>query len=378
MDFTLSSEEKQIRNSAEKLAERHFADDAFTHFGDVPSDHGDILAEHGYLGMTIPQEYGGMGSSFFETTLAMEGVGRVCPETATLIFATNLGNISIVAEFADEKYREQYLLPITEGEHLRPIATAMSEPQAGSAVTDLSTIAEDDGDELILNGDKIWVTGAEKAIAFNTYVRFKDGNVGTVLIDADTPGFEIQEPMSNMAGEAQYQIFIDDAHISKDRVLVSGQDSFKEAIKYYNLNRVFSTARNWVFAKWLLDESIEYCQQRKTWDTPISEYQGVSHRLSRMAMKLETTRWLIYRALSDDDIPGRALSCMVKAYGCEKLHEVADAALQNKAANGFVGDTPESYAYRKLRGSRIAGGTTNIHLNNIAKSLYNEGYPEVE
>jgi alkylation response protein AidB-like acyl-CoA dehydrogenase len=137
-------------------------------------------------------------------------------------------------------------------------------------------------------------------------------------------------------------------------------------------------AGNWVIAKWLFDDALEYAQHREQGGNPIADYQAVSHRLTDMAINLETSRWLIYRALSGDELPGRALSCMTKVHAAEKLHEVVDDALQIKAANGFVGDTPESYAYRRLRGYLIAGGTPDIHRNNVAKSLLKHGYPEVE
>ena len=378
MDLTLSSEERQIRRAARELAEAHFAEDAFSHFGEIPEENAKVLADHGYLGMTLPEKYGGSDASYFEAMLAMEGVGAVCPETAAFMGSTNIGNVQIISEFAENKYKEKYLPPITAGEILEPTATAMSEPEAGSAVTDIRTSAIDDGDDYIVNGQKIWVSGAPSASVFNTYVRFPDGNVGTLLIEPDTPGFNIQDPMINMAGGEQSQIFIDDARVSKDRELVVGPDSFKQAMYFYNVNRVFSQASKWTMAKWIFEEALDYAQQRKTWGTPIAEYQAVSHRLVDMATKLETSRWLIYRALSGDDLPGRAISCMAKTHASENLHEVVDAALQIKGANGYVGETPESYAYRQLRGGLIASGTSDINRNNVAKSLFKSGYPEIE
>lgn len=374
MDLTLSEEEEQIRQAASDLATEHFADNAFSWSGEPPEEHREILAEHGYLGMTLPTEYGGVDMSFFDMLMAIEGIGEVCPETAGLI-GHKFGNIQIIQEFAAEKYKEQYLPKVIDG--TLKTSTVMSEPQAGSAVTDIKTTAEDDGDDYLVNGHKTWISGGHKADIFNTYVRFPNGNIGTLLVDADTPGVDIQEPDQNMSGEGQCEIFFDDTRISKDRELVVGPDSFKKAMTCYNVNRVISISHAWVMARWLFEDALEYAQQRTSGGEPIANNQAISHRLADMAMKLETTRWLIYRSLSGDDLPGRALACMTKVYGSENLHDIADAALQIKGANGYVGETPESYAYRKIRGYQLAGGTPDIHRNNVFKSLAKEGYPEI-
>jgi alkylation response protein AidB-like acyl-CoA dehydrogenase len=314
---------------------------------------------------------------FFDALMALEGVGEVCPDTALLIVTTNTGNMQIVAKFAEEEYAREYLEPVCAGENTY-VAIAMSEPGAGSAVTDMTTIAEDDGDAWVLDGQKAWVSRADKSAAFVTYVRLPDGNIGSVLVDRDNPGLEVGDPDYNMYDEPQYSIYLDDCRVDKSRSLVTGPESFKEQIRTYNVNRVMGMAGNWVIAKWLFEDALEYAQHREQGGSPIADYQAVSHRLADMAIKLETSRWLIYRALSGEELPGRALSCMTKVHAGEKLHEVVDAALQIKAANGFVGDTPESYAYRRLRGYLIAGGTPDIHRNNVAKALFEHGYPEVE
>jgi alkylation response protein AidB-like acyl-CoA dehydrogenase len=376
MDLTLSDRQRQIRRAARRLAEEEFADNAFQWQEKYPEENAQVLADHGYLGMSLPEEYGGGGMSFFETILAMEGIGSVCPDTASLLVATNTGNVQIVAEFADGVYREQYLEPVCSGDGV--IAIAMSEPEAGSSVSDITTEAASDGNEFVLNGQKSWVSYPERADAFVTYVRMPDGHIGSVLVDCDNPGLQVADPDYNMYDEPQSQLFLNDCRVSRDRALVTGPDAFKKQIKIYNLNRVLGMANNWVTAKWLFEEALEYAQRRTQDGDQIIEYQAVSHRLSDMAIKLETSRWLLYRALSGDEPPDRGLSCMAKVYVGEKTHEVADDALQIKAAAGFVGDTPESYAYRKLRGYLIAGGTPDIHRNNIAASLRRDGFPEVK
>lgn len=380
MDLTLTQENRQIRRAARNLAEEHFSDDdpisRSEAGGESQTETARTLAEHDFLGMTLPEEYGGADMSWFDNLMAMEGIGTVSPDAASHLVTSNSGNLQIIAKFATERLKERYLPPVTEGRSF--IAIAMSEPEAGSAVTDLTTTAEEDGDQYVINGRKSWVSGAPRADAFVTYVRMPDGNIGSVLVDSETPGFEVAEPDYNMYGGAQSQIFISDARVPKENALVEGPDSFKEQMKTYNVNRVLGMAGCWVTAKWLFEEALEYAQMREQGGKPISEYQAVQHRLSNMAIKLETSRWLIYRALSGDELPGRALSCMTKVYVAEKTHEVVDDALQIKGAAGFVGETPESAAYQKLRGYQIAGGTPDIHRNNVASALFKSGYPGLE
>ena len=374
MDFELTEMQRTIRRSARELAEKHFADTAFSWEGDHPEENARVLADHGYLGMTLPEEYGGADASWMETLMAMEGVGMVCPDSASIIRSTNVGNVQIIAKFGSESLKEEYLPPVCDGESF--IAVAMSEPEHGSDVTNMATTAERDGDDYVISGQKAWVSGADRADGFVTYTRLPNGNIGSLFVDAEAPGLTVADPDTNMAGEPQSQLFFDDVRVPVENELVIGGDSFKQAIKTYNVNRVTSMAVNWIIARWLFEEALEYAQEREQFGQAIGEFQGVSHRLADMAIKLDTSRYLIYRALSGDELPGRLLSSMTKVHVAESTFEVADAALQIKAAAGYVGETPESYGFRKIRGGQIAGGTPNIHRNNVVKSLYKEGFPD--
>lgn len=374
MDFELSETQRAIRRSARELAEEHFAENAFTWEGEHPTENAEILAEHGFLGMTLPEEYGGADADWMETLMAMEGVGLVCPDSAGIIRRTNVGNVQIIAKFANEDIKETYLPPVCAGESF--IAVAMSEPEHGSDVRNLDTTAEKDGDEYVINGTKSWVSRADSADGFVTYARMPDGNVGSVFVEADAPGVSVADPDLNMYNDPQSQIFFDECRVPIENELVVGKDSFKQAISTYNVNRVTSMAVNWIMARWLFEEALEYAQEREQFGQAIGEFQGVSHRLADMATKLETSRYLIYRALAGTDLPGRYLSAMTKIHVAESTYEVANAALQIKAASGYVGETPESYGFRKLRGGMIAGGTPNIHRNNLVKALYKEGFPD--
>ncbi|MFC6765015.1 acyl-CoA dehydrogenase family protein, partial [Natrinema soli] len=283
MQFELTDTQRAIRQAARNLAEDHFDEDAFTWEGEHPEENGKVLADHGFLGMTLPEEYGGGDASWMEALMAMEGVGAVCPDSAALIRETNVGNVQIIAKFGTEELKEEYLPPVCKGESF--IAVAMSEPEHGSDVTHMDTTAERDGDEYVLNGRKAWVSEADRADAFVTYVRLSSNDIGSLLVDSDTPGLTVTDPDVNMAGGSQSQLFFDDARVPVKNELVTGSDSFKRTIKTYNVNRITSMAVNWITAKWVFEEALEYVQEREQFDQPIGEFQGVSHEIADMATK---------------------------------------------------------------------------------------------
>ena len=373
MDFELTEQQRLVRRTARDLAEEHFADNAFT-WDDIPWKNAKLLAEHDMLAVSLPEKYGGAGMSALDAVLAMEGVGSVCPHTANAIHAACFGPSRAIDSFGTERQKEEYLPPVAAGESF--IAIAISEPEAGSHATAMSTSAEIEGGEYVVNGRKAWVSDADSADAFLTYVVLPDGNIGSLIIDRDTPGFTVAEPDENMAGQPQSELFFDDARVPKDKVLLSGPDAFKKQITAYNIERIGAMAKVWIAAKWAFDEALEYSQNREQFGQPIGGFQAVQHRLAEMAIRLKTSRLLIYEALADDDLPSRFDSSLAKVYVSEACQDVVDDALQIKAAAGYVGDTPESYLYRFVRGFQIASGTNDVHRTMVAKSLAESGFPE--
>jgi alkylation response protein AidB-like acyl-CoA dehydrogenase len=374
MDFDLTQQQQLIRRSAHGIAEAEFADEPFPDPADgYPWHFAETLAEHDMLGISLPQEYGGEGMSAIDTVLAMQGVGDVSPPAASTIHQACFGPPRAIAEFGDEILKEKYLPRVTAGDSI--IAIGMSEPHAGSHATAMTTRAEDDGDEWIVNGQKLWVSEGPHADAFLTYVVMPDDNIGSLVIDKDTPGFSLSTD-ENMAGHPQSQLFFDDARIPKENTLLTGPDAFKKQITAYNIERVGSGIKVWIAARWAFNEALEYAQEREQFGQPIADFQAIEHRLADMATKLLNSRFLIFNALADNELPSRLESSMAKVYTTEECEEVVDAALQIKGATGYVGDTPESYLYRYVRGYRLASGTADIHRTMMAKSLRQSGLPE--
>lgn len=374
MELALTERQRMIKRTAREIAEEHFAETAFEWDDETRWENARTLAEHDLLAITIPREYGGEGMSPLDAVVAMEGVGSVCPDSAGLIHGASFGPPRAIAEYGDEPLKGKYLPSIAEGSSR--VGIAISEPEAGSDLRNLSTSAEPDGDGYAVHGRKAWVSSPGDSDAFLTYVRMPDGHVGAFVVDSDAEGFEIGDPDQNMAGNPQAELFFEDVYVPPENALTSGPDAFKQLIRAYNIERVGAAAKVWVSARWAFEESLRYVEEREQFGQPIGEFQAVQHRLADMATKLETARLLVYRALSKEGLPSRYESSMAKVYAAEVGQEVVDAALQNKGASGYVGDTPESYLYRRVRGYQIAGGTNDIHRNMIAKSLRENGMPE--
>lgn len=370
MDFQLSQEQKQIRETARKIAEDKFAEDALTWEGETPKKNHEVLADHDLLGVTMPEEYGGAGGTALDALMAMEGVGSVCPQTAIGIHSASFGPIRAIAEFGTEEQMEEYIPPIARGD--ASMSICISEPNAGSDTSNLSTTAEKDGEHYVLNGEKIWISNADTADAFYAYVRFPDGNIGSMIVDADTPGWNVQEPDINMVSGPQSQIFIDDARVHESKVVLKGREALKKQWGHYNIERFGGLAKSLVACQYVFDDALEFVQEREQFGEPIKEFQGVSHMLADMAVKLDISRTLIYRGLASEELPGRLESCMAKVFLSEAFNEIADDALQIKGARGYVGETPESWLYRYVRADKIAGGTTQVHRNNVVKALFSQ------
>ncbi len=175
MDFTFSEEQRQFRDSVEAFAKRHLAAGALerAHADDYPWDVAGLMAEQGLLGITIPEDSGGQGGTLMDAVIAIETIASVCPRSADVVQAGNFGPIRVLAEYGSDEQKDRVLKKLLAGESL--IAVAMTEPEAGSAVTDLKTTATPDCDGFRINGSKVFTTHGRFADVLLAYVRFRNG-----------------------------------------------------------------------------------------------------------------------------------------------------------------------------------------------------------
>lgn len=366
MDFRLSSEQALLKSTARKLAEERFRPSAFKWKGEYPQANERILREQGFFGVSLPQEYGGGGLALLEELLILEEIGRVCPDTAFAM--TMAGPPRIIAEIGSERLKSDYLPAFCRDG--KKIGIAISEAEAGSAVTELRTKARVVGEKVVLEGGKIFISHADICASFLTFVRFDEG-IGAVIVDQGTRGLELGKPDINMAGHRQYTLFFDGCEISTEKILIRGKDAFKKLIQAFNAERCLSSMWAVSIALCAFDLALDYSRQRKQFSRPIGEFQGIRWMLADMAMKIEAARLLTCQAAME---PGRLKSSMAKATASEMVEKVTSDALQIFGGYGYMREHPLEYLYRLARGRRIAGGTVEVQKNMMADELLKKGF----
>ena len=362
MEFEFDQEQQMIRDSASAIAETEFAETAFTWESTYPYENREILAENGFLGIALPEEYGGGGYGPLEVVLAQEAIGRVCPDTAHILSRSSMGPPRVIAELGSDYLKDRYLADVCRGESV--LSVAISEPNAGSDAGGMRTSATVDGDEVRLDGQKAWITKGTIADGFLVYARFDDG-IGAVVVDADAPGLTVGDGYENMAGHVQTDLFFDDCVVPTEQILVRGDNSFKQLLQEFNVERCHNAMMCVACGLNAFDSAVEHAGSREQFGQPIAEFQGIEWKLARMAMSLEAARLLIYRAASRDS-PNRLETSVAKVMGNEVGQAVVDEALQIHGATGYMKGHPLEYLYRWVRGWQIAGGTVETQLNTIA------------
>jgi alkylation response protein AidB-like acyl-CoA dehydrogenase len=336
------------------------------------------LAAQGLLGMTAPTEYGGGGLSFFDAVLAVEEMAKYDPRSAAEMHTNGTGTASHLWVLGTHEQKEKWLRPICEG-RMR-CAIAMTEPEAGSAATEMTTTAalSEDGQAYCLNGGKIFISGGKHADIFVTYARFgaqaeRGKTIGALIVEAGTPGFSILRNDHNMAGEDQAQLLFDDCRVPTSNVLVTG-NAFGRLIRIYNRNRLSGVAQALGMATASYEDALQHVQTRRQFGHELADFQGLQWMLADMAISLNACRAVLYQAAatesSSGDLDPLQVS-MAKVFVAERCLEVCDKAIQLFGGYGYMADAPVNQRYRRVRGTLIYGGTMQIHRNMIAARILN-------
>ena len=375
---SLSDEQAMLVSTLADLAEREFADDAFTWEGETPWENIELLADQGFLGINIDERYGGGGLSEYEAMLSVEAVGRVCPDTAEFLYNQQMVGPRAIEMFGSEAVKERFLEAVCAGEDA--VAIAISEPGAGSDVGSMNSRVEENGDDLVLNGEKIWVSNVPDSSAAVTWVKFPEG-LGSIVLEFDWDGVEVAQHFTNMAGHTQTQFYMEDVVVPEENVLTRGSEAFKDQLKALNWERIGSSTLAITIAGCAIDKALEYAGDREQFGQPIADFQGIEWKLADMVKEFEAARALTYRAAinahEQGRIPDRLDASLAKLYSSEMVEDVVSEALQIHGANGYQQGHPLEYLYRLARARRLAAGTDEIQKNQIARVLKKNGLPEL-
>ncbi len=379
MDFQLNQEQRAFADSVRRFARAELAPDALkrAHSPAFPWDVAAKLSEMGLLGITIREEDGGIGGTLMDAVIAIQELALVCPKSADVVQAGNFGPIRTFAEYASAEQKERWLGDLLAGRNL--LALGMSEPDAGSAVTDLKTSAREDGDHYVINGSKVFSTHSPEANLFLIYVRFAPGvgGIGSVLIERGTPGFTVGQPSAFMSGEEWCQLYFEDCRIPKANVLL-GPGGFKKQIAGFNVERIGNASRALALGRHAFNLAKEHAETRVQFGRPLCEFQGLQWKFADMALKLEGAQLLLYRAATnaDNGLPS-AYETSIAKLACNLAgFEVANEALQIMGGTGYSQEALVEYCVKRTRGWMIAGGSIEILKNRIAEELFERRFDQ--
>ncbi|PZE21093.1 acyl-CoA dehydrogenase family protein [Paenibacillus xerothermodurans] len=380
MGYELSNEQLEWQTIARDFASRRLKPARHWLEGDEFWANARMLSEQGFLGVTLPEEYGGMNLDLFSAVLMIEELCRVCPTSGRMVYHTGPGITNFINHLGTAEQKAKYLPKITAGKYY--VALGMSEPEAGSAATDLKTTAVEHGDRYKLNGSKIFVSEGHLADAFVVYARFgttgKPSDIGAILVERDTPGFSVGVPEENMSGEYQTALYFDDAIVPKENVLVK-ENAFKALMGVYNGVRLGYAAQTLGITQAAFDRTCQYVQERKQFGKQICEFQGVQWMIADMYLQLEAARTLLYKAAADaaaDSKADKTSVSIAKVYVAEAAKKITDDCLQLHGGYGFSREYPLEWYYRCVRAASIAGGTIQVHKTMLASTVLGKKFDQ--
>jgi alkylation response protein AidB-like acyl-CoA dehydrogenase len=376
MDFRLAPEQQQFRDSVVKFSQKELAAGALAraHDPQYPWDVAKKMAQQGLLGITIPEADGGQGGTLMDAVLAIEAVASACPRSADVIQAGNFGPIRVLAEYGSPHHK-QYLKKLLSG--VAVISVGMTEPEAGSAVTDLTTKATRDGKGWRVSGSKIFTTHSAYADLILAYVRFGPGvgGIGSVLIE--TKHVRRGKASKFMSGEEWAELHFDNVFVPEEMVLL-GEGGFKKQIAGFNVERIGNAARSLALGRYAFEQAREWALQRKQFGRLLAEFQGLQWKFADMKLKLESAQLLLYRAAASAErgMPTPEDTALAKLACNQAGFDAANESLQVMGATGYSQETLVEYCLRRCRGWMIAGGSVEILKNRIAEGVFGRSFSQ--
>lgn len=377
MDFSLNEEQIALQETVRRFAEAELLDIArHVEDHDQPPSREVVkrFAEMGFLGVNLNPALGGVGLGHLEAVLVLEEIAKISPAVAFPVFESCFGPVLAIQHFAPEVLKRRVIPKVCKGEMM--IAVAMSEPDAGSALTDLKTRAVVRNDHIAISGQKRWCSGAGHADAYVVYCRMSDEpgakGIGAVLVESDATGFRFGERERHMGfrGVTSCDMYFDEVEVSADNLVVPA-GGFRQLMEAFDLERCGNTTMSLAIAQSAFDHALAYVQERQQFGKPLVDFQAVQMSLAEMKMKLDASRLLLYRAVvnAEAGLPSIADSSIAKCFANEMVREVTGKAMQLMGGYGYSKAFPIEQKMRDGWGWGIAGGSIDIQKVNIAAAL---------
>ena len=383
MDFELESHQEQVREEVRKFAENEIEPVATEY--DVaekfPHEIVDKAAEMGLTGANIPMEYGGAGYSTLDVAIITEELFSVDPGIALSIIAASFGSDAIMG-FGTEEQKERWLEPVAAGDAI--MGTAISEPDTGSDVSSISTRAEKEGDEWVINGNKMWITNGTVGDYFVVMTKTDPDAEGRyngfsqIVVESDRDGFEAEKITGKLGIRASdtAELIFDNVRVPEENLVGTQGGGFLQLMQFFDETRTAVAAQGVGIAKGAAEAALDYAKEREQFGKPIGEFQAIQHKLADMHTQTEAARQLTYKSAWSVDEKGdqlTMLASMAKEFASRVAVEVADEAVQIHGGAGYVNDFPVERFYRDAKITQIYEGTSEIQKNIIARELLGKG-----
>ncbi len=383
MDYGLTEEQQQIRDEVRRFADNEVAPVATEHdrAEKYPQEVMEKAAEMGLTGANIPIEYGGAGYSTLEVALIIEELFAVDPGIGLCVTSAAFGGEAIMG-FGTEAQKEEYLEPITRGEAV--MGAAISEPDTGSDVSSVSTRAEKDGDEWVVNGNKMWITNGSVGDYFVVVAETDPDAAGRyngfsqIIVEADRDGFSAEKITGKMGIRASdtAELIFDDVRVPEENLVGTRGGGFLQLMQFFDETRTAVAAQGVGIAKGAAEQALQYAQEREQFGQQIGDFQAIQHKLAEMHTQTEAARQLTYKSAwsvdhADDQLT--MLASMAKEFASDVATTVADEAVQIHGGAGYVDDFDVERFYRDAKITQIYEGTTEIQKNIIARELLGKG-----
>jgi alkylation response protein AidB-like acyl-CoA dehydrogenase len=372
----LAEDERIFKESVREFADAHVRPlvREMDEHAKIPRGLVDQLFDLGVMGIEIQEAHGGSGGRFFHSVLAVEELSRVDPSIGVLVDVQNTLVINALQRWGNDDIKQRYLPRLASKD---VGAYALSEAGSGSDAFALTTRAEQDGNDFVLDGRKLWITNANEADLFIVFATVDPSagyrGITAFVVERGFPGFTVgrKEDKLGIRASSTCELVLEGCRVPRGNVLGEIGKGYKTAIETLNEGRIGIGAQMIGLARGAFEASVRYTKERKQFGKAIAEFQAVQHQLARAAVELEAATLTVYNAarLRDAGRPFLTEAAICKMLSSEVAERIASLAVNLFGGNGFVKEYPVEKFYRDAKIGQIYEGTSNLQLQTIAKQI---------